>query len=1149
MSNGMRFGKAVFAGGLLVLGLIHGTAAGQGGTSKEKGTPLFDYRQITLANGLKVITLEDFSCPIVSVQVWYHVGSKDENPARQGFAHMFEHMMFQGTDRLGPTDHFGLIRKIGGSCNGYTSFDRTVYLETLPANQLDLALWLEAERMTFLKIDQTAFDTERKVVEEEARVKLNQPYGTLVDQLMADIYKVHPYQWTPIGKISHLRAASVQELRDFWTRYYIPSNATLVIVGAVKHAEAQQQAKKYFGWIPSYPAPALITAQEPPAKGKRQITIHESNAPAPGTGVVFRTVPPCHEDSPALDLLAEILGGGNSSRLYRELVAEKQLAVMAQAGAWSFEQDGLFGAGALLSPLGGDPKGTLAVIEKQIDRLRKEPVSERELLKAKNQQLRGLVTESLTDESKASMLGTAALDLGNVSEVNREMDRIRKVTAADILRVAQKYLAPDRMMEVTVVRNLMGTLLGSRAKVEGKITAVPEKVAPKPGRKGLVRSADFPKTPPRSKPLAAKITPAYQSQTLANGLKVLVVPNHEVPFISVQLGLLAGGWTEARAGTASMAMSMLTKGTAKHNEGQLAEELETYAISLDGAGEMDTCSLGLSCLTEQIGRGMNLLAEVVLCPTFPENEFGKLRKQVLTSLAVSSEEPEYVAEREYRRRLYGNHPYSRTATGEIEDVQALKIQDLKLWWSTYARPDMAVLIFSGDIDPSAAFKLAQTTLGNWQAKGPKPEKKLPVIAKPGPTHIYLIDRPCTQSQIQVGQLGITRQDEGYFPSRIVSSYFGWGFDGRLNKNLRVQKGLTYNVFGSYLAQRFAGEFKVGTFSKTETTAQAVKAVLDEIAKLKTEGPTREELEGTRSYILGSFIGERETPQQIARDLWLIQSQGLSDDYLERLLSAVAKISSQDCEKLTKSTLQPDRLVVVVVGDAAKIKTDLEKIAPVTVITTKKDGPASGSTTKPVPPPVQVTKHKSKKAVAAVTPQENPRVELQTTMGNIILELNRHKAPITVANFIQYVNDGFYTGKDGKGATIFHRVIPGFMVQGGGFTVDMVQKTTREPLQNESNNGLSNLRGTIAMARTRNPNSATSQFFINVANNTALDHGSVQSPDGYTVFGRVIQGMDIVDTIVAATTHSITVQGQTLDNVPVTSILIKSATVLPKNSKP
>lgn len=905
-------------------------------TKQETTAGRFDYRRIKLDNGLDVITLEDFSCPIVAVQIWYHVGSKNEQPDRQGFAHMFEHMMFRGTDKLGPTDHFAFIRRVGGTTNGYTGFDRTVYLETLPAEQLELALWLEAERMTFLKIDQEAFNTERKVVEEERRMGLNQPYGTVVENLLPEIFKVHPYQWPPIGKIPHLRASSVQELRDFWQRNYVPSNATLLIVGAVSHADAQWLAKKYFGWIPRYDEPPKVTVVEPRDQQARSVTLEEDNAPAPAAGIVYKTVPISNTDSVAIDILAEILSGGKSSRLYRELVAEKQLAVQAQAFSISLEQDGVFAAGAVMTPFGGDANSVLDIIENHIERLRTEPVTDRELTKAKNQMLRGLVTGNLTVESKARMLGSAAVDYGDVSQVNRWLDDIRKVTADDILRVANEYLAPQHALKASVERNLLGAaaaVMGKKSEEEqSPITAEPEKVAPAPGRGGLVRADNYPKDPPFGKISPAKLTPNYTSSRLQNGLKVIVVPNHEVPFITVQLGRLSGAWTEDKPGTASMTLSMLTRGTTKHTEGELADELETYAISLSGTGAMDTSTVSLSCLTEHIDRAMKLLAEVVLSPTFPDEEFVKLRKQVLTSLAVQSAEPSYQANKQLRQRLYGEHPYSRTATGEVEDVNALVVDDLKQWWAGFARPDMAVLIFAGDIDSPQAFDLADEAFGDWRAAGPKPDIELPQLAKPDQTHIYLVDRPGSiQSQIRAGQLGITRHDEGYFVSRIVSNYFGWAFNSRLNETIRVAKGLTYGARGGYSAQRFAGQFNVSTFTKTESTPEAVQAVLDEIQRLKTEAPTDEELENSRSYILGSFVRDREIPQQIASDLWLIESQQLGADYLERLLAAIAAAERPDCERLVQNTIETDKLIVVVVGEAEKLKDPLEQIAPVTVI--------------------------------------------------------------------------------------------------------------------------------------------------------------------------------------------------------------------------
>ncbi len=900
----------------------------------------FDYRQVVLDNGLRVITLEDFSCPIVAVQVWYHVGSKDEQADRQGFAHMFEHMMFRGTDRLGPTDHFDFIRRVGGSCNGYTSFDQTVYVERIPANQLELALWMEAERMSFLKIDQESFDTERKVVEEERRLMLNQPYGTVVDKVLPELFPGHPYRWFILGNIAHLRASSVAELRDFWKRHYTPNNATLVIVGAVKHDEAQELAKSYFGWIPRYEDPPPTVAPALQAIQARTVSIKEQNAPAPAVGVLFRTVPLAHDDRIPLELLATILGGGNSSRLYRELVAEKQLAVAAMAIDIELEDDGVLIAGAVLPPMGAQLDKALEAIKSQIERLREETVSEKELIKARNRMLKSLVTSNLHITSKARLLGSAAVIEGDVSRVNQILERMRRVTKEDLQRVARKYLTPERSLTITIERNLMGSLLGKLFKQKSSeenapITAEPEKVAVPPGRDGLKRPEDYPEKAPLAEVLPPKVTPKFSTRKLANGLKVIVVENHEVPFVSVQLGLRAGAWTESKPGVASMTMSMLTKGTAKHSEGELAEELETYAISLSGSGGMNNCSVRANCLSQRVERMMKLLGEVALEPTFPEEEFKKLHKQTRTGLVIAAETPSYLASRELKRRVYGEHPYARNTSGEIEDLDRLKVADLKGWWSKFARPDMAALIFAGDIDQAQAMELAKRTFGQWRVPGKRPEVKLPKPPKPSATHIYLVDRPGTlQAQIRLGQLAIARKHPRYFTTKVVNGYFGQGFGSRLNKTVRVQKGLTYGIWGGYSASRFAGRFSISTFSKTASTAEAVRAVLEEIKRLKKEGPSDDELEKVRSSILGGFAGKRETPQALAGDLWLIEAEDLSTDHFEKMLSRVAATKAKDCLKLVRQTAKPSKMVIVVVGDANKLKQDLEEIAPVTVVSIK-----------------------------------------------------------------------------------------------------------------------------------------------------------------------------------------------------------------------
>lgn len=901
-----------------------------------EGRKLFDYREITLDNGLHVITLEDFSCPIVNVQVWYHVGSKDENPERQGFAHMFEHMMFRGTERLGPTDHMDLVRQAGGECNAYTAFDQTVYHETLAAHQLELALWLEADRMAGLKIDQGSFDTERKVVEEERRMGLNRPFGTVMEKVMAEVFHAHPYRWTPIGKIPHLRSAAVQELRDFWNKYYVPNNATLVVAGAVKHAEAQQLAKRHFGWIPRGTDPPRVKVEEPWPEAGRTVTIHEDNAPAPIVGVLFRTVPMTHPDHVPLSLLTTILVGDDSSRLYRSLVVDKKVAVSAIDISNSLEQEGIFFAGAIVPPFGAKPEATIEALDEEIDKLRTGPITDHELLKAKNRALKSIVMQTLTIEGKASALGEAAVLEGNPARANDILADVRRVTIDDLQRVAREYLVPERQIKVMIPATGKAAGPKKNAEEDAPITAEPERQAPRPGRPGVSRPQGFFSAPPLAAPLAVDPPPlVHTTHTLGNGMKLLIVPNHEVPFVSATLGLLSGAWTESKPGTVSMTLDMITKGTKHHDEAQLADELGTYAISLGGTGGMDSSNVSANCLTEELERALGLLGEVVREPTFPEADFDDTRKQTLTGLRVSSREPAYIARRELRRKMYGEHPYARTATGEIKDVEALKLADLPDWWNKFARPDSAVLILSGDIDDKRGVALAEKIFGDWKVAGAKPEIKLPEPPAVGATEIVLVDRPdATQSQIYTGQKGITRHDPRYAASRVIDGYFGGAFSSRLNESIRVKKGLTYGANGGFHAQRFAGDFTVHTFSKTESTVEALAAVFDEIKRLKNEPPSADELRKTKAYLVGSFPMDRETPLQMASELWMLALNNLPENYFDEELRSVVNADEAACMDLIKNVVQPDKTVVVVVGQAGELKDGLEKIAPVTTVDAK-----------------------------------------------------------------------------------------------------------------------------------------------------------------------------------------------------------------------
>ncbi|MFM8264235.1 MAG: M16 family metallopeptidase [Pirellula sp.] len=901
------------------------------------------YQERILDNGLKVISLEDFSCPIVAVQVWYHVGSKNEELDRQGFAHMFEHMMFRGTDRLNETGHFDNIRKVGGNCNAYTSFDQTVYVNEVPSNQLELVLWLEAERMAFLKIDEKGFYTERKVVEEELRMGHNRPYGRAPEKVLAAMYEDRPYAWTPGGQISHLRKAPIEELAAFWNKYYVPNNATLVVVGAVKHEEVQSLAVKYFGWIPRCPDPVQPECKPfPMDKPRPPIEIVEDKGPLPLVGSAYFTVGSDHPDAVALEVLMGVLGGGESSRIYVDVVKEQKLAQLAIGGAFAFEDSGIAGAGGVLLPLVGDKNQLIKAIDKQIERIVHEPISQAELDKMKNQLRRNEVSGTTTVASKADRLGSYAVLFGNTSKINQRLKDIEAITIEDVQRVAKKYLVPNNRRDIRIepstggmLKSLFGGTRTSKETDEGPAPTEPttNRIVDRSGPKaGAIRPEGFPDKPPIAGAIDTIPEPQVAKKRLANGLNVAVISNHEVPMVNMVLGIRSGSWTERKAGTAAMAMSMLSQGTSTRNAKQMAEILESNAISLSGSANMDTSSISGSALVDKTELALELLADMARYPTFPKEEYSILSSQTLVGLTISTKTPEYLADREFRRRIYGDHPYARTQTGEVSDVRSIKLDDMREWFTANVRPDNCTMYLAGDISAQSGFELVEKYFGDWQPKGELSLPNLPMLPEIRDTQILLYDRPGSeQSQIRVGHVSIGRTDPDYSKAMVMSSILGGSFNSRLNKAIRVDKGLTYGARGGLAAKRFAGEFQISTFSKTASTADTIQVILDVVKTMQADNPTEMELRDTKTFVTGSYAGDRETPEAIVGDLWLIETQNLPSNYQKLYLGDVAKTTTDEVKTAAEKIIRDKSLVIVVVGEAEQIKSQLETIAPVTVI--------------------------------------------------------------------------------------------------------------------------------------------------------------------------------------------------------------------------
>jgi zinc protease len=873
-----------------------------------------------LDNGLAVVTMEDHRVPLVNVQVWYHVGSKDEDPQRQGFAHMFEHMMFRGTEKIGPQDHFRFLNRYGARVNGYTSFDQTVYWETLPTSQLDLALWLEAERMGHLKINEDYFTAEREVVKEERRKNyLNRPFGKLYESLYAAAYTVHPYRWTPIGNMTHLDAATIDELRQFFATYYIPNNATLVVVGDVKHEDVVAKARQYFGAVPRKPDPPRVTAVEPPMTASRQVELTD-RAPSPLVLAAWHSPGDMDPESLTMEVLGRILSSGQSSRLYRHLVQGQEIAVNANAYNSSHEQSGLFVVSAVLKPsveIAAAQKSLLDEVRLILDK-GLEPA---EFEKARNQVLASYVRAAETVQSRADQLGYAAAILKDPNRVNTDRRFVREMTAEDVMQVARRVFTDNNRVSI-VIRPDPNPPSTAEA-TSDKSTKTDEKIVDKPAPKEM---------PSGEKPKPADL-PVPVTRKLANGMTVAVFRDTAAPSVTVSLDLLIGSKCDPAdaAGLASCTLNTMRRGTAKHSGDELAEMIDSRAMTFSASADYDDSSVRLWALREYADPAVEILSEIVRTPTFPAKEVSSFVSRSVAQEAINEKDPGTIANRAFAAGIFGDFYLSRPSEGTSASLKKVTPEAVADFHRRYIAPDVATLVFAGDVDPEAAFSLAEKWFGDWQGKSQPLQASRP--PEPATARILLVDRPeATQSEIRIGQVvSLSRGEPAYAPARLLSQLFGESFSGRLNRSLRIEKGLTYGARGYFDLAATAASFRMSTFTRNDRTAAAVQAAIDEVKQLNKSTVTREELDASRDTLIGQFQMGLETPAQVADRWWNLVVWGLPADWYRDYQQKIVQTEDPASLAPAIAKLNPAKFTIVVVGKASEIKTDLEKIAPVQVV--------------------------------------------------------------------------------------------------------------------------------------------------------------------------------------------------------------------------
>ena len=864
--------------------------------------------KFALPNGLEVILHQDSSLPLVAVNVWYHVGSKDEEPGQTGFAHLFEHIMFEGS-RHHNSSHFDPLQQVGATLNGSTDTDRTNYWENLPSNYLELALWLEADRMGFLldALDQRRFDIQRDVVKNERRQSYeNRPYGVAGLRLQAVVYPwPHPYHWPTIGSQEDLDAATVKDAHAFFRRFYGPSNASLAIAGDFQPETAKELVERYFGEL--VPGPALPRAGRTDShlQGPTNLTLYD-RVLLPRLSLVWPTVPRFHSDEAALSILSFILGNGKSSRLYRELVYQRRIAQSANAFHGAAEIAGDFQI-EVTAAEGHHVAEIEAATRAEVERMCHQPPTLEEVARAKNY-LEWQTVRQLANiggfGGRADRLNSFNVFTGDPDLVNRDLERYLAVQPEDVLRVAEAYL---REHHVGLV------------------------VLPQPSHSPTEVAIDRTVQPPPASPRPFS-PPVPQRQRLANGLELLVVEKRGLPAVVFGLLIKTGAVKDPALlpGLAAFTSAMLQEGTVTRSSSQIADEFEFIGSHLTAVISRERMLLSTESLERHWPTALELVAELVQAPTFPEEELVRVRAERMTSLRRLRDDATALAERVAPTLLYGREsPYGHPIFGTEEALESLSRDDLLGHFRERYGPGQATLVVVGDVSMEEVAKLAEERLGGWRGSAERAGAASDALDGTGPqaTTLYLLDKPgAAQSVIRAGHLQVPRHHPDYLALILLNHLFGGQFTARLNMNLRQDKGYSYGYRSSIEWHQRSSLFMAGGAVQTAVTREAVEETLREFRDIQGDRPVEEiEFESAKVALLRQFPSTFETSRQILGQLTQIVAFDLPDDYYQTLSASIVAVSLAEVRRVAQERIASDRLALLVVGDQAVVETGLQEL--------------------------------------------------------------------------------------------------------------------------------------------------------------------------------------------------------------------------------
>lgn len=883
------------------------------------------YYKYQLDNGLTVVLHPDLSDPLVNVNITYHVGSARENYGRSGFAHFFEHMMFQGSQNVADEQHFELITEAGGNLNGTTNSDRTNYFQTVPANQLEKILWLEADRMGFLlpAVTQEKFETQRETVKNERGQRVdNQPYGLRFERTGEALYpKGHPYSWSTIGYVEDLDRVSVSDLKSFFKRWYGPNNAVVTIGGDLDIAQTKAWVEKYFGPIPRGPQVENADKQTAQLSETRYVTL-EDKVHLPLLQVTYPTVFADHADEPALDVLASILGEGKTSLLYKNMV-KNGLAVQAYAGHPCRELACEFTLLSLANPKNvSDLKSLNEIIQNSLKEFEQRGVQDDDLQRVKS----GIETSNIyalqSVSGKVNKMAASQTFRGTPDTVQFDLDRYKAVTKADVMRVYKQYIKGKHAVVLSVVPNGQASL----AVAENSFT-LPKRVMPIDD----VEHDEFEVTTiadnfDRSIIPSARVNkivsvPDFWQHNFDNGIKVLGAVSNETPTLSLSLSMEGGVLLDPqdKLGLASITAALMNESTVNYSTEELANHLSLIGSSISFSANGRYIDVEVNTLTKHADKTMQLLQEKLFNPAFSQADFERVKQRTIQGLQQSIKNPSVLASRGLAAILYGTDirlgmPY----IGTLASIQAISLDDVKAFYNDFVRPNHASLVVVGDVNKNQTLKLTEF-LNKWESK----EYLLPTFEFNKDIEkgkLYVIDNPgSVQSVINVFQHApVYDAYDEHFKLSLVNFPLGGMFNSRINLNLREDKGYSYGARSRFSGGKQSGSFVASADVTAQYTKESIDEFLSEINNYQALGMTTQELAFLQSAYSQSDALRYETPAQKAGFLSRLLSLGLDKDYTSVQQHIIENITTEELNVLASKWLDTNKMHILVVGDAASL---------------------------------------------------------------------------------------------------------------------------------------------------------------------------------------------------------------------------------------